>query len=146
MSIFVFKRLRRLHAGLSPRRPGFDPRTVCVSVLWLTKWSCDRFSLQYFCFPLSVSFHRCSIPVFIYTLLLTKGQRHESWEPPKEQCPVGSRGVLRKKVLPLVVWFVRHCRMWLCTVDSWVVSVLSPYRSWFLETNSRFVRVWYSGN
>jgi hypothetical protein len=29
--------------------------------LWWTKWHCDRFFPKYFSFPLSVSFHRCSI-------------------------------------------------------------------------------------
>jgi hypothetical protein len=29
--------------------------------LWWTKWHWDRFIPEYFGFPLSVSFHRCSI-------------------------------------------------------------------------------------
>jgi hypothetical protein len=29
--------------------------------LWWTKWHWDRFFAEYFSFPLSVSFHRCSI-------------------------------------------------------------------------------------
>jgi hypothetical protein len=29
--------------------------------LWWTKWHWDRFSPKYFGFPLSISFHRCSI-------------------------------------------------------------------------------------
>jgi hypothetical protein len=29
--------------------------------LWWTKWHWDRFFLEFFGFPLSVSFHRCSI-------------------------------------------------------------------------------------
>jgi hypothetical protein len=29
--------------------------------LWWTKWHWDRFFSEYFGFPLSVSFHRCSI-------------------------------------------------------------------------------------
>jgi hypothetical protein len=29
--------------------------------LWWTKWHCDRFFPEYFGFPLSISFHRCSI-------------------------------------------------------------------------------------
>jgi hypothetical protein len=29
--------------------------------LWWTKWHWDKFSPEYFGFPLSISFHRCSI-------------------------------------------------------------------------------------
>jgi hypothetical protein len=29
--------------------------------LWWKKWHWDRFFLEYFGFPLSVSFHRCSV-------------------------------------------------------------------------------------
>jgi hypothetical protein len=29
--------------------------------LWWTKWHWDRFFSEYFGFPLSISFHRCSI-------------------------------------------------------------------------------------
>jgi hypothetical protein len=29
--------------------------------LWWTKWHWDRFFTEYFGFPLSISFHRCSI-------------------------------------------------------------------------------------
>jgi hypothetical protein len=29
--------------------------------LWWTKWHWDRFFPEYVCFPLSMSFHRCSI-------------------------------------------------------------------------------------
>ena len=32
--------------------------------LWWTKWHWDRFFPEYFGFPLSVSFHRCSITSF----------------------------------------------------------------------------------
>jgi hypothetical protein len=45
--------------GSPPRRPGFDPGSVWD--LWWTKWHWDRFFPEYFGFPLSVSFHRCSI-------------------------------------------------------------------------------------
>ena len=40
--------------------------------LWWTKWHWDRFPSQYFCFPLSLSFHRCSTIIFIYTLFTTR--------------------------------------------------------------------------
>jgi hypothetical protein len=52
--------LWRLVAGLPPRRPGFDPG-LSMWDFWWTKWHWDRFFPEYFGFPLSVSFHRCSI-------------------------------------------------------------------------------------
>jgi hypothetical protein len=51
--------LRRLVAGLSPRRSGFDPGSVYVGFV-VGKWHWDRFFSEYFGFPLSISFHRCS--------------------------------------------------------------------------------------
>jgi hypothetical protein len=45
--------LRRLVAGLSPRRPGFDPGSVHVGFM------VDKVALGQV-FPPSVSFHRCS--------------------------------------------------------------------------------------
>jgi hypothetical protein len=49
--------LRQLVADLSPRRPGFAPRSVQWD-LWWTKWHWDRFLSEFFGFPLSISFHR----------------------------------------------------------------------------------------
>ena len=53
--------LRRLDAGLSPRRGGFDPRSVHVGFV-VDKLALVQVSpTEYFGFPLSISFHRCSI-------------------------------------------------------------------------------------
>jgi hypothetical protein len=52
--------LRRLVAGLSPRRPGFDLRSVHVGFV-VDKVALGRFFPEYFGFLLSVSFLRCSI-------------------------------------------------------------------------------------
>jgi hypothetical protein len=52
--------LRQLVAGLSQRRLGFDPGQS-IWDLWWTKWHWDRFFPEYFGFPLSISFHLCSI-------------------------------------------------------------------------------------
>jgi len=38
--------------------------------LWCTKWHWDRSFSKYFDCQVSVSFHQCSIPFFIYTPLL----------------------------------------------------------------------------
>jgi hypothetical protein len=52
-------------------------------------------------FPMSVSFHQCSILNFIYTFLLPEGQMGEAWEPSKKQYTFGNRGALNRKVLPV---------------------------------------------
>jgi hypothetical protein len=52
--------LRRLVAGLSARRPGFDPGSAMWD-LWWTKWHWDMGFPQYFSVPLSISIRRCSI-------------------------------------------------------------------------------------
>jgi hypothetical protein len=52
--------LRRLVASLSPRRPGFDPGSVHVRFV-VDKVALGQFFLRIVGFPLSVSFHRCSI-------------------------------------------------------------------------------------
>jgi hypothetical protein len=49
--------LRWLVAGLSPRRPGFSPRSIQWD-LWWAKWHWDRVFSECFGFPLSISFHR----------------------------------------------------------------------------------------
>jgi hypothetical protein len=50
------------------------------------------FNSEYFDLPLTVSFHQCSMLIFIYTLSLSRGQRGEVWDPSKEQCSFGNRG------------------------------------------------------
>jgi hypothetical protein len=70
------------------RRPGFDPVPVHVRcmVKILTLW--QVLSSQYFRFPLSVSFHQCSILIFMYSLLLPEGEMGEAWKP------FGNRGII----------------------------------------------------
>jgi hypothetical protein len=53
--------LRRLAAGLPPRRPGFDPRSVHVGFVVDKVALGQVFPPEFFGFPLSISFHRCSI-------------------------------------------------------------------------------------
>jgi hypothetical protein len=53
------------------------------------EYNAGNFSLQkvrsvgfdYFGFPLSASFHQCSMLIFIYMLLLHEGRLGEVWEP-----------------------------------------------------------------
>ena len=68
--------LKWLVAGLSPRRFRFDPRPVHMR--FVGKVALDRFFSEYFGFTLSVSFHQCSILIFIYTFLLPEGQMDEA--------------------------------------------------------------------
>jgi hypothetical protein len=52
--------LRRLVAGLSPRRLGFDPGSVHVRFV-VDKVALGQVFLRVVGFPLSISFHWCSI-------------------------------------------------------------------------------------
>ena len=63
---------RPLVAGLSPRRPGFDRLAVGTGS-----------SPTAVAFLLSVSFHHCSIIIFIHMLLLPGGKMREAWGPSK---------------------------------------------------------------
>jgi hypothetical protein len=56
------------------------------------------FFSEYFGFRLSVSFHQCSILIFIYMLPLPEGQTGETWEPYKNQCSIGNRVEFDRKV------------------------------------------------
>jgi hypothetical protein len=56
-------------AGLSSRRPVSDPMPVHVKPKW-PKRHWDGVLFDYFWLRLSVSFHQCSILIFIYTLFL----------------------------------------------------------------------------
>jgi hypothetical protein len=40
-----------------------SPSSLSIWDLWWTKWHWDRFFIQYFSFPLSISFHQCSIHI-----------------------------------------------------------------------------------
>jgi hypothetical protein len=55
--------LKRLVAGLSPRRPGFAPGSIHVGFV-VDKVALGRFSPSTSVSPANISFHHCSI--FIY--------------------------------------------------------------------------------
>jgi hypothetical protein len=63
----------------------FDSGSVLVRFV-VDKVALGQVSLPVLQFPLSVSFHQCSILIVIYMLLLPEGQRVEDWNPPKKQC------------------------------------------------------------
>jgi hypothetical protein len=69
------------------------------------KVALDRFFSEYFGFTLSVSFHQCSILIFIYTFLLPEGQMDEAWEPSKSNA---LSEVVDRKVLPICVQRVKY--------------------------------------
>jgi hypothetical protein len=52
-----------------------------------------------------ISFHQCSIIIFIYRLLFTEGKRGEAWEPSTKQCAFGYQGALDRKVVSLLSFF-----------------------------------------
>jgi len=56
--------LRLLITGLSALRPGSIP-VYFVWDLWWTTWYRGRLFSEYFCFPLSVALHHCSLPIFV---------------------------------------------------------------------------------
>jgi hypothetical protein len=62
--------LRRLAAGLPPRKPGFNPGSVHVGFV-VDKVALGQVFPEFFSFPLSISFHRCSI-----TRKRTKNNNH----------------------------------------------------------------------
>jgi hypothetical protein len=87
--------------GLSLWSYGLDPMSVHVRFV-VDKVALGHVSLEYFCFPLSVSFHQRSTLIFIYMLLFQKDvQTGEAWEPSKKQCSweIGEHRV--RKVLSL---------------------------------------------
>ena len=93
-------------ASLSPRRPEFDPRSVRV-IFVVDRVSLGQVALPVLQFPLSVSFHQCSIIFCILMLLLPRAEAGEAWEPvwdvkelwreSKLTCCAGSRTVERKQ-------------------------------------------------
>ena len=93
--------LRRLVAGLPPRRPGFDPSShhvrFVVDIVALGRCFFPNISF----FSLSLSFHQCSALFFVYMLLLPEGQMVEAVEPSIKQRCFGNRGAVDNKVLYL---------------------------------------------
>jgi hypothetical protein len=71
--------LRWLVNGLSPQTPQFDPGPVHVRFEVDTQR--DSVFSECISFPTSVSFHHCSILIFILILLISERQTGELWEP-----------------------------------------------------------------
>jgi hypothetical protein len=61
-------------AGLSPLRPGFNPRSVHMSFVLEEVTVEEVILLGIAFFSLSVSFHQCSIFFFVYMLLVKERQ------------------------------------------------------------------------
>ena len=75
--------LRKLVPGLSPRRPSFDSRPGRVKFV-MGKQALGQVFHRLIRFPLPLSFHHCSIIIFVHALLLTEGQTDEAWERSKQ--------------------------------------------------------------
>ena len=80
--------LRCLVACLSARRPVSIPGQLMWDLSW-TKWHYERFFSQYFSAFLSVSFHHCSIFIFVFALFFSEGRRGEAEKPSKKPCSFG---------------------------------------------------------
>jgi hypothetical protein len=52
---------RAMAQAVSRRSPRGGLGSIPGQSMWWTKWHWDRFFPEYFGFPLSISFHRCSI-------------------------------------------------------------------------------------
>jgi len=66
-------------AGLSLWKPGFNSRSVHVMFV-VNRLALGRDFLRVYAFPLSGSFHECSVLIFIYMLLYDKGK----WAKPRD--------------------------------------------------------------
>jgi len=93
----VLSWIRRLVAGLSPRRSWFDPRLVSVGsvvdkvALGQVSVRVLQFLSEYFSFSLSLSFHQNSvliIIIIIIILLLSEGQAGDDREPSSKAMPL----------------------------------------------------------
>ena len=109
--ILVFKAVSRLWrsvAGLSPRRPWFDRRSVRVRFV-VDKVALNRFFSEYFCFPFSVSFpaiHHYYLHQHIAVTRRIKGRRLWNSPPPKKQRSFENRGehwIGKTRFLPLAL-------------------------------------------
>ena len=87
--------------------------------LWWSKRPWDIFFSQYFCFPLSVSFHQCCI-IIIYTFLLPEGQTDETWETSKKAMRLRKSESIELSLF----FFVWHNDMW---VQLWCTTALGCF-------------------
>jgi hypothetical protein len=94
--------LRRLVAGLSPRRPGFDPRPIHMS------FAVEKVPLRQILLLVLRFFPFSIIPlIFNYTFLLP-GQKYEAWKHCKNACSFEYWGPSDRKVFSLKLYH-REC-------------------------------------
>jgi hypothetical protein len=53
---------------------------------------CDKFFFGFFYFILPVSFHQCSVLIFVFILLLSEGPEDEAWASPGKEMFVSDVG------------------------------------------------------
>jgi len=66
-------------SGLSVLRPWFDFRPVCMQFV-MAEVTFELLFSEYFAFPVTVSFHQCSILVFGFIRFLLERKGDEAWE------------------------------------------------------------------
>lgn len=77
--------------GISALQPSFEARIVNL------RFVAGRVAMGQ-CFLLFVSFHHCSIFIFINMLPFPAGKTGEAWEPAKNGCPFSNRGEMDSKL------------------------------------------------
>ena len=80
------------------RRLPASARVPSIWDLWWTKCYWDSFFSEYLGFSLSLSFHQCSILIFVCMLLLLEKQTGEAWGSSKKQRSFWNRGVLERRL------------------------------------------------
>jgi hypothetical protein len=127
LSLKAMPMLKRLVAGSYRRGPDSIPGQSMWDLSY-AKWHRDRASSEYFGFPLSVSFHHCSILISIYTFLSTRtngrglGTAHKKYSFRKRE--VLDRKVLSRRIQGVDILPVN--KVWKCKLDYTVLYSSSP--------------------
>ena len=89
--LYIYKRRSEFTAR-------YEPKYNAGQFLCRKEWHWGRFSSEYICFPMSVSFHQCSQLIFMCTVILPEGQTGKAWEPSKKQSSFENRGAWTRRM------------------------------------------------